>query len=110
MKSHLSVTRIRVVSTHVSVSERTFSGTENLSRSDVNACTVASHNHLRTVPTRRRWLSRRKFGEVCGGTAPMYTTYTSLLSPWPRPAAPPLAAAAIKAKKQSGNHMIYLRS
>lgn len=71
---------------------------------------------LSTAPMRRRWVCWRMLGEVRGGTAPKYTTYTPRRSPpppFPPPAAappPPLAPAAsskAKTKQISGsNHMI----
>ena len=50
---------------------------------------------LSTVPTRRRWLSSRRLGEVRAGTAPMYTTYTWLRLP-PALAPPNEIEATIK--------------
>jgi len=54
---------------------------------------------LSTVPTRRRWLSSRRLGELRAGTAPMYTTYTWLRLPAPPP---PATEATIK---HSSNQM-----
>ena len=56
---------------------------------------------LSTVPTRRRWLSSRRLGEVRAGTAPMYTTYTWLRLP-PAVAPPNEIEATIK---HSSNQM-----
>ena len=55
---------------------------------------------LSTVPTRRRWLSSRRLGELRAGTAPMYTTYTWLRLPAAPP--PPATEATIK---HSSNQM-----